>query len=368
MRKTLTSLVMMMGMLSLQTRGNAYDKILNRLPKYGQIQLELQENVLIKEIEGDPNYIFGKVLGDLAVDKEGNLFVLDFDRILKYDSHGKFIGTIGKKGGGPGEFQQPNKIFIHERGDVYVSDRGRILHVFENDGKYVKQIILRFMISFSTNNLFVDRDDNIFTAMMEMSESGPNTVLVKADPNGKILKKIEVAIDRNIKIKSSRGGGVMGGLVHRYSERLCFCPVQKSLLCCGINTKYELFLFDLNGNLKTAFSKEEDAKQISAAEKKYFGPDAVFPSHRPFFNNILSDEDGRIYILRSKSILDKSPAIEIDIFDLNGQYLYRTEVPFKPQVLVNGSFYSIEQDENQMRMIKKWMIRNYRELKTNSND
>ena len=365
MKKTLSSLVIMMGMLSLQTTGNAYDEILNLLPKHGQLQFELQENVLIREIEGDPNYSFGRALGDLAVDKEGNLFVLDFDRILKYDSHGKFIGMIGKKGEGPGEFKQPNNIFIHERGDVYISDLGRILHVFGNDGKYVKQIILRFMVLFGTNNLFVDRDENIFAAMTEMSESGPNTVLVKADLNGKILKKIEFAPDRNIKVK---GSGVMGRLIHRYSERFYFCSVQETLLCCGTNTKYKLKLYDLDGNLKTAFSKEEDAKTISTEEKKYFGPDAVFPSHRPFFDNILSDEDGRIYVVKSKSIFEKNSTIEIDIFGLNGQYLYRTEVPFTPRAIVKGSFYSIEQDENQMRTIKKWMIRNYRELKINSND
>jgi hypothetical protein len=150
----------------------------------------LQENVLIRENEGDPNYSFGRVIGDLAVDKRGNLFILDSDRILKYGANGKFIGTIGKKGEGPGEFQQPYKIFIHERGDVYISDRGRILEVFKNDGKYVKRIILSFMISPSTNNFFIDRDDNIFAAILEISESGPKTVLVKADPDGKILKNM----------------------------------------------------------------------------------------------------------------------------------------------------------------------------------
>jgi hypothetical protein len=35
----------------------------------------------------------------------------------------------------------------------------------------------------------------------------------------------------------------------------------------------------MNGNLKTAFSKAEDAKWISDEEKKYFGPSAVFPTH-----------------------------------------------------------------------------------------
>ena len=214
MRKTIITLLMMMGMLSLQATGNANEKIQNRLPKYGQLKLDLQENVMIKEIDGDPNYQFGAGLWDLAVDKQGNLYVLDYDRLLKYDSGGKFVGTIAKKGEGPGEFLPPDKIFIHERGDVYISDRNRFLQVFGSDGKYIKKIVLDFTISPNEKNLFVDRDDNIFAATMEMSESGLKTVLVKADPNGKTLNKIKVAKDDNFKIQGSSRGGVIGGLVH----------------------------------------------------------------------------------------------------------------------------------------------------------
>lgn len=356
--------VIIVGMLFSYSLGNAYDKILNNLPKYGQLKLKLQDILHVTENNYDPNYSFGRAIGDLAVDKEGNLFVLDFDRILKYDSQGKFMVTIGKKGEGPGEFQQPDKISINELGDVYISDRGRILHVFKTDGKYVKKIMLSFTILFDSNRIFVDREENIIATSTEMSESRPTTVLVRADPNGRILNRIEVIIDRNTQFKTSRGGGVMGRRIHAYSERLCFCHIQNNLICCGTNTKYELFLYDLNGNLKTAFSKEEDVIPISAEEKKKIGPDAVFPSHRPFFNTILSDEDGRIYVLRTKSTFDKSPKTEIDIFNKNGHYLYRTEVSFKPRAFANGSFYSIEQDDNQIRMIKKWIIIDYKNMKT----
>lgn len=364
MRKIIL-LLLMAGVLLLPMIGKSNEIVSNRLPRYGQLKLELQENILISESEGDP-YSFGRFIGDLAVDKDGALFVLDSDRVLKYDSQGKFIQMIGSKGEGPGEFQRPNRIFIHERGDLYISEKLRILHVFKNDGKFVKKINLSFIISFETNNLFIDRDDNIYAAAMDISDSGPKSILVKADPNGKILKKMETIIDYDTKFTSSSGGGgVMGGVSHAYSERLIFHPVKEALLCYGTNTKYEIFLLDLNGNLKTEVSKEEDARLISAGEKKKLGPEAVFPSHRPFFENILSDEDGRIYILKTKSILDKSPDTEIDIFGANGHYLYRTEVPFTPRLIVNGSFYSIEQDENQLRKIKKWVIQNYRELKNN---
>lgn len=155
----------------------------------------------------------------------------------------------------------------------------------------------------------------------------------------------------------------MGGMLHEYSERLCFNRVGQSLLCSGTNTSYEFSLFDLEGDLHTTFSKEAETIQITAEEKKAQGPSALFPPHRPYFSDILSDEEGRIYIVKTKSLLDKSSKTEIDIFSSNGHYLYGTAVPFKPRAFSKESFYSIEQDENQLRMIKKWTIRNLRELK-----
>jgi hypothetical protein len=365
MRKIGFSLVLMIGLLSLHASGTAEEKIVNRLPKYGQVQFDLQESVALKEIEGDSNFQFGRAIGDLAVDTRGDLFILDYDRLLKYDAEGRFVGMIGKKGEGPGEFLQPRRLFADEPGDLYVSDRGRFLHIFGSDGKYLKKVALEFTISFNASNFFIDRNDHIYAAMMEVSESGPKTTLVKADPSGKILKKLEVVRDRNTQIQGSSRGGTMGGMVHEYSERLCFNRVGKSLLCSGTNTSYELSLFDLEGNLQATFSKEAAAIPITAEEKKSQGPSAVFPPHRPFFSDILSDEEGRIYIVRTKSLLDKSPKTEIDIFSSNGHYLYGTAVPFKPRAFSKESFYSIEQDENQLRMIKKWTIRNFRELKTN---
>jgi len=362
MRKIGISLALMIGLLFLHASGTAEEKIVNRLPKYGQVQFDLQESVVLKEIEGDLNFQFGRAIADLAVDM-GGLYILDYDRLLKYDAEGRYVGTIGRKGEGPGEFIQPRRLFAREQGGVYVSDRGRFLHLFGSDGKYVKKVTLEFTISFNASNFFLDRNDHIYAAMMEMSESGPKTTLVEADPSGKILKKFEIVRDRNVQIQGSSRAGVMGGMVHEYSERLCFNRIGHSLLCSGTNTSYELSIFDLEGNLQVMFSKEAEAIQITAEEKKSLGPSAVFPAHRPYFSDILSDEEGRIYIVKAKSLLDKTPKTEIDIFSSNGHYLYGTVVPFRPRIFFKGSFYSIEQDENQLRMIKKWTILNFRELK-----
>ncbi len=338
--------------------------ISNRLAKYGELKLELKESVILRELESDRNYIFGSFIGDLAVDKEGNLYILDSDRFVKYDDQGRYIQTIGKTGEGPGEFQRPTKLFIHDSGDVYVNDRGRFIHIFTKNGIFKDKINLKFNIFAGSNNFFVDHDNSIFAITMEISGSGPHEIFVKADKNGNIIKKIEVIKDPKINVKSSTGvGGVMSGMIHSYSEQVFFCPIQKNLFCYGTNIKYRIFLCNLEGGLKAEFSKDEDFRAISAEEKKRLGTGAFIPSHRPFFKNILSDEEGRIYVLKTKSILDKNPNTEIDIFSSAGKLLYEIQVPFTPRVIKNGAFYSIEQDVNQNRSIKKWVIQNYELLK-----
>ena len=41
-----------------------------------------------------------------------------------------------------------------------------------------------------------------------------------------------------------------------------------------------------------------------------------FPSHRPFYRDILIDEKKRIHVIRVMSVLNESKGIEIDIFTL----------------------------------------------------
>jgi DNA-binding beta-propeller fold protein YncE len=61
---------------------------------------------------------------NVAVDKEGNLYVSDTwnDRIEVFDGEGNFIRTWGKNGDGPGDFARPKGIAIDTDGHVWVAD------------------------------------------------------------------------------------------------------------------------------------------------------------------------------------------------------------------------------------------------------
>ncbi len=61
---------------------------------------------------------------EIDVDEDGNIYVLDRKaiHIKVFNSCGKFVRTIGKKGQGPGEFETPSGIRITPQKEVLVCD------------------------------------------------------------------------------------------------------------------------------------------------------------------------------------------------------------------------------------------------------
>ncbi len=64
----------------------------------------------------------------LAVDKEGNLFVLDTERgrVLAYDPQGIYLGGFGTMGKGPGFLNKPRDFALSDNGDLYIAEEGRV--------------------------------------------------------------------------------------------------------------------------------------------------------------------------------------------------------------------------------------------------
>ncbi|MEX0691313.1 MAG: 6-bladed beta-propeller [Gemmatimonadales bacterium] len=65
--------------------------------------------------------------GAVATDAEGNILVLDQDnfRVVVFDDTGRHLRTLGRRGGGPGEFQFPFYVLPNADGGVTVADVGR---------------------------------------------------------------------------------------------------------------------------------------------------------------------------------------------------------------------------------------------------
>ena len=96
------------------------------------------------ELDGADHESFAMVT-DVAFDADGNVYVLDSQayRVSVFDAGGRFLRSIGRQGGGPGEFTFPSGIALLPDGSLVVNDGGRAsLQIFDSRGAFVRSIAI----------------------------------------------------------------------------------------------------------------------------------------------------------------------------------------------------------------------------------
>lgn len=113
---------------------------------------------------------------DVLVAPSGDIFVAEGHgaengRILKFSKDGKFVMEWGKKGTGPGEFDQPHALAMDSRGRLFVGDRSNNrIQIYDQQGK-----LLDSWTQFSRpSGLYIDRNDMLYVADSESGSIEPS--------------------------------------------------------------------------------------------------------------------------------------------------------------------------------------------------
>jgi hypothetical protein len=118
-----------------------------REPLYGEITLELEEDLSIGNEEDKNYYFYRGLLFD--VDREGNIFIFDPPnyRIQQFNKRGEYIRSIGRKGQGPGEFENPSYVYLDKGGNIYVPEGfSNKIQIFDKKGEFKNCIRLETSI------------------------------------------------------------------------------------------------------------------------------------------------------------------------------------------------------------------------------
>jgi sugar lactone lactonase YvrE len=114
---------------------------------------------------------------DVITSDKGEIFISEGhganqnDRILVFSPDGKkIVRQFGKRGSGPGEFNQPHALAFDAQGRLYVGDRSNNrVQIFDQSGKFIAE-----WAQFSRpSGLFIDRQGNLYSADSESGTVNP---------------------------------------------------------------------------------------------------------------------------------------------------------------------------------------------------
>jgi hypothetical protein len=354
-------------------------------PLYGEIELELELDLTIGGEDFDENYNFIR-LSDIEVDDEGNIYVMDPRqfRIQKYDKDGKYLQTIGREGEGPGEFQRASRMTLSGKGKLYVNETRKIL-IFNEGGLFDRNINLNFFIR---SYLVTEEEEFIGWARISTEEeSSFDFVLVDSD--GEKVKTIASFPDPSVVLTKSLSGlgGIMMGGTPPYSPQLFSCPLNNELAIYGYSDEYRLWAVNSSGESVLIIEKDEKRQPTSKKEESEYINDRIermkgrggvqwsegdlrklykFAKYKPFFTDILTDDEGYIYLTKPKSIVKEEEDTYFDLFDKKGYYLYRIKIhEINPRIIKKGFIYTYRTDpDSGYYKVERYKIKNWEQIKT----
>ena len=115
-------------------------------PRAEEAEISFTEILRVGEETDENTYLFGRIMG-LAVDSKGRILIADHQppSVAVFSMDGEWLGSVGEKGEGPGEYEEVRGVYVSPSDTVYVMD-GRNggeprMHVYDpTDFKYVRQI------------------------------------------------------------------------------------------------------------------------------------------------------------------------------------------------------------------------------------
>ena len=349
-----------------------------KTPLYGEIELKLEVDLVIGGEDVDENYMFRRV-SDIEVDEEENIYVLDSRecRIQKYDKNGKYLKTIGRKGEGPGEFQQASSMYLDSEGKLYINEYRKI-HIFEKNGVFEKIIIPKSPLY----TFGITKKGSIFGQSYTFTEEGTTLDIILMDSEGKRTSTVANFPESTASVQVGRA---VTWTTPPYSPGLYFCPLNNESGIYGYSAEYKLFFTKSSGEIVYRIDKDEKRQRTSKKEEDEYIKKQVerqqsrggrlsegdlrklykFAKYKPFFTHIINDDEGHIFLAKPKSVLKEEIDTYFDVFSIEGYYLYKIKIhEVKLHIIKKGCLYTYRQDEDTgYYKIERYKIKNWGQIK-----
>ncbi|MFC2128602.1 hypothetical protein ACFLRR_01880 [Bacteroidota bacterium] len=322
------------------------------------------------EIDKVGNEDFGRP-GEPRIGNKSILYLRDFDKKYSYifDAEGILLKKFAYEGENSEVSRYINCFTFGENVVIGAMDK---LHFYTSDGELIKSIpnniFMRFPLTFINKSEYL-----VAPGALSGLQAGIAEITKVNLENGKEKKFAEIKLSEEE--KALPPGGVIVGLIPQIlascddkNERIYFCK----------NSEYKIFIADSDGNILNSFGREPEPINVSLnARKEHLSfflkdvPDETItnmakglPGKLTYFHNIQVN-DGFLYIFRMTKLSTKLTKQVIDIYSLDGEFLYTGTIQFENglsfknvnSVQIKGnSLYALLFDENGKNKIVKYKI------------
>ncbi|HKJ93173.1 MAG TPA: hypothetical protein VJ957_08395 [Longimicrobiales bacterium] len=231
---------------------------------------------------GDENYQFGSIARiGLAGDSAGDLYVLDTQarHVQKYGPDGRYLASYGRKGGGPGELEQPLSLALGPGDSLWVADFSNTrFTILPQDGGDARSI--RFPESaFPMSGLVVGRDAYVVADRVLNFGVGPSSSnsdgaagipVVAYGFDGAPLDTLWTApppeMDR-VELQSASQRMVMLA-ARAFSPELRFAAFSDGTLAVSDTAAYLVALLSAQGNVRRWIQRDPPPRQTTDADRE----------------------------------------------------------------------------------------------------
>ena len=332
-------------------------------PSKGQWDLNPKK---IWQVDRAGDDVFSRV--EIAAAEDETLYIHDWRNqcIYMIDNNGAFKRAFGTRGEGPGEIRTHLKTFT-VKDKLIAADTDR-LHYFTQQGKFIKAV----------PNMLFQREPHIF--LNEHEFIAAPTFVVPDDGKGKIayinLKTGTKRIIGEFSLPRPQSNGPGVSLIGLTPMIITGYDYDNHKLYYGVNDAYDIHVTLLNGKVLNTFSVKRQKKPVSneTLRKQLKLIDASAPVNEIIkklpkeitYYHRISIHKGHVLVFEDNFGTDWERQ-SIDIFSLDGKYLYRTVFIPGPgvkiyftsigSILVKGDYlYVVLEDDEGEVVIAKYRI------------
>jgi hypothetical protein len=343
--------------------------VLNHIEPYrikGEPSTFTLEEEFVIDLERDDIAEIGLTeIQDFAVDSAGNIYFSDSNSkenlIFKFDAQGNHLKSFCLKGQGPGELPGAPMMMFTEN-DELMAYSGMKLLLFEPDGSLLREV--KTNVRYSSGATYLDNGNYLMGITRYPQGGSGNTTYITMLYDSQFNEIKELDRIETFPLVAQRIKGIKHSIVAHVSQGKIFTGSQER--------DYEIYVYDLNGNLIRKIRKDyikvppsEEYKErflgmfksnpsvYEAAKKKIY-----FPSSLPPFHYFLMDEKGRLYVMTYERGINPGEYM-FDIFNPEGIFVGRKSLKVSENILIdlpnrkikNDHFYYIDEKESGFRQV-----------------